>query len=94
MREVHNGFRHNPLVGEYLARMGAVPRLPYSEMVEIAERIKAGGPDAESARETFITANLRLVISIAKLYEGRGVDLLDFIQEGNLGLIKAVEKFD
>ncbi|MHC1785483.1 MAG: RNA polymerase sigma factor RpoD [Christensenellales bacterium] len=75
----------------YLKEIGKVPLLTADKEVEIAKRMEAG--DAEAKRE-LAEANLRLVVSIAKRYVGRGMLFLDLIQEGNLGLIKAVEKFD
>lgn len=75
----------------YLKEMGKVPLLTADEEIEIARRVENGD---ESAREKLAEANLRLVVSIAKRYVGRGMLFLDLIQEGNLGLIKAVEKFD
>ena len=75
----------------YLKEIGRVPLLTAEEEVEIAKRIEMG--DEEAKRE-LAEANLRLVVSIAKRYVGRGMHFLDLIQEGNLGLIKAVEKFD
>ena len=75
----------------YLKEIGTVPLLTADEEMELAKR-KAQGD--ESAKERLIEANLRLVVSIAKRYLGRGMQFLDLIQEGNLGLIKAVEKFD
>jgi RNA polymerase primary sigma factor len=75
----------------YLQDIGKIPLLTREEEVELAQRIQQG--DVE-AREHLITANLRLVVSIAKKYIGRGLSILDLIQEGNLGLMKAVEKFD
>lgn len=75
----------------YLKEMGKISLLTADEEVEIATRIANGD---ESAREKLAEANLRLVVSIAKRYVGRGMLFLDLIQEGNLGLIKAVEKFD
>ena len=75
----------------YLREIGKVPLLTSEEEVSLAKRIERG--DVE-ARQRLIKANLRLVVSIAKRYIGRGLDLLDLIQEGNTGLIRAVEKFD
>ncbi|MFH1468722.1 MAG: sigma-70 family RNA polymerase sigma factor [Pseudomonadota bacterium] len=84
----------NILLNKYLKNMGAIPLLSREDEVEVARRIEAGGPDAELAKQALINANLRLVVSIAKQYSYRGMPLADLIQEGNLGLIKATEKFD
>ncbi len=78
----------------YLKEIGKVPLLTADEEVELAKRMEAGGPDGELAKQKLCEANLRLVVSIAKKYVGRGMLFLDLIQEGNLGLIKAVDKFD
>lgn len=75
----------------YLKEIGRVPLLTAEEEIELAERMALGDP---KARKRLSEANLRLVVSIAKRYVGRGMQFLDLIQEGNLGLIKAVEKFD
>jgi RNA polymerase primary sigma factor len=75
----------------YLKEIGRVPLLKAEEEVELAKRIQAGD---EQAKNELAEANLRLVVSIAKRYVGRGMLFLDLIQEGNLGLLKAVEKFD
>ncbi|MBQ8379154.1 MAG: RNA polymerase sigma factor RpoD [Oscillospiraceae bacterium] len=75
----------------YLKEIGRVPLLTAEEEIELAERMAQGDP---KARKRLYEANLRLVVSIAKRYVGRGMQFLDLIQEGNLGLIKAVEKFD
>ena len=75
----------------YLKEIGKIPLITAGEDLELAKRIEAG--DEEAARR-LAEANLRLVVSIAKRYAGRGMQLLDLIQEGNLGLMKAVEKFD
>ena len=75
----------------YLREIVRIPLLTYEEEAELAERILQ---DDEEAREKLCQANLRLVVSIAKKYVGRGMLFLDLIQEGNMGLIKAVEKFD
>ncbi|NLJ97293.1 MAG: RNA polymerase sigma factor RpoD [Clostridiales bacterium] len=75
----------------YLKEIGKVPLLTAEEEVDLAQRMEEGD---EEARKHLAEANLRLVVSIAKRYVGRGMLFLDLIQEGNLGLIKAVEKFD
>jgi len=75
----------------YLKEIGRVPLLTAEEEVELAKRIEQGD---EEAKRRLAEANLRLVVSIAKRYVGRGMLFLDLIQEGNLGLLKAVEKFD
>ena len=75
----------------YLKEIGRVPLLTAEEEIELAQRMAEGDPNA---RKRLAEANLRLVVSIAKRYVGRGMQFLDLIQEGNLGLIKAVEKFD
>ena len=78
----------------YLKEIGRVPLLSPDEEVQLALAIQNGGPEGERAKQRLSEANLRLVVSIAKRYVGRGMQFLDLIQEGNLGLIKAVEKFD
>ena len=75
----------------YLKEIGKVPLLSADEEIELAQRMETGDQDA---KKRLAEANLRLVVSIAKRYVGRGMLFLDLIQEGNLGLIKAVEKFD
>ena len=75
----------------YLREIGKIPLLTPEEEIELAKRIEDGD---EEAKRKLIEANLRLVVSIAKKYIGRGLSFLDLIQEGNLGLIRAVEKFD
>ncbi len=75
----------------YLKEIGRVPLLTPEEEIELAQRMAQGDP---YAKKRLSEANLRLVVSIAKRYVGRGMQFLDLIQEGNLGLIKAVEKFD
>ncbi len=81
----------NDSVKQYLKEIGRVPLLKPKEETELAKRIVAGD---KRAKDQLINANLRLVVSIAKHYIGRGMQFLDLISEGNLGLIKAVEKFD
>ena len=85
------GINIDDPVKVYLKEIGRVPLLSPDEEVELATRMDAGDPNA---RKRLSEANLRLVVSIAKRYVGRGMQFLDLIQEGNLGLIKAVEKFD
>ncbi len=84
----------NVLLNKYLKNMGSIPLLSRADEIEVARRIEEGGPDAPLAKQALINANLRLVVSIAKQYAYRGMPLPDLIQEGNLGLIKATEKFD
>ena len=78
----------------YLKEIGKVPLLSAEEEIELAKKLEEGGEEGEAAKKKLAEANLRLVVSIAKRYVGRGMLFLDLIQEGNLGLIKAVEKFD
>ena len=86
-----DGVTSDDPVKVYLKEIGRVPLLTNEEEIELAERMMAGDP---VAKQRLSEANLRLVVSIAKRYVGRGMQFLDLIQEGNLGLIKAVEKFD
>jgi RNA polymerase primary sigma factor len=88
---VPEGIAIDDPVRMYLKEIGKVPLLTSDEEVSLAKRIEAGD---EYAKKLLAEANLRLVVSIAKRYVGRGMLFLDLIQEGNLGLIKAVEKFD
>ncbi|HEV2655159.1 MAG TPA: sigma-70 family RNA polymerase sigma factor [Ktedonobacteraceae bacterium] len=75
----------------YLREIGRVPMITHEREIELAKRIESGDRDA---MKQFILANLRLVVSIAKRYVGRGLTLLDLIQEGNIGLIRAVQRYD
>ncbi|MGL4953238.1 MAG: sigma-70 family RNA polymerase sigma factor, partial [Culicoidibacterales bacterium] len=89
------GIRINDPVRMYLKEIGRVDLLTQAEEVELAQIIAGEDPfRAEIAKQRLAEANLRLVVSIAKRYVGRGMLFLDLIQEGNMGLIKAVEKFD
>ena len=88
---VPDGISIEDPVRMYLKEIGKVPLLSAEEEVELARRMADGDEDA---KKRLAEANLRLVVSIAKRYVGRGMLFLDLIQEGNLGLIKAVEKFD
>ena len=91
---VPEGISIDDPVRMYLKEIGKVPLLTADEEIEIAKKMLEGGEEAEAAKKKLAEANLRLVVSIAKRYVGRGMLFLDLIQEGNLGLIKAVEKFD
>ena len=88
---VPEGIGVDDPVRMYLKEIGKVPLLSPDEEIELAKKIELGD---EEAKKKLAESNLRLVVSIAKRYVGRGMQLLDLIQEGNLGLIKAVEKFD
>ena len=88
---VPDGVSIEDPVRMYLKEIGKVPLLSAEEEIELAQRMENGD---EEAKKKLAEANLRLVVSIAKRYVGRGMLFLDLIQEGNLGLIKAVEKFD
>ena len=88
---VPEGIGVDDPVRMYLKEIGKVPLLSPDEEIELAKKIELGD---EEAKKKLAESNLRLVVSIAKRYAGRGMQLLDLIQEGNLGLIKAVEKFD
>ena len=88
---IPKGVAMDDPVRMYLKEIGKVPLLTADEEIELARRMEAGD---ESAKKRLCEANLRLVVSIAKRYVGRGMLFLDLIQEGNLGLIKAVDKFD
>ena len=88
---VPEGISIDDPVRMYLKEIGKVPLLSAEEEIELAKRMEEGDADA---KHRLCEANLRLVVSIAKRYVGRGMLFLDLIQEGNLGLIKAVEKFD
>ena len=90
-RSVPEGVSIEDPVRMYLKEIGNVPLLSTEEEVALAQRVEAGD---ESAKKQLIEANLRLVVSIAKKYVGRGMPFLDLIQEGNMGLMKAVDKFD
>lgn len=88
---IDDNIRMDDPVRMYLKEIGKIPLLTQEQEQDIAQRMAEG---SEQARKEMTEANLRLVVSIAKRYLGRGMQLLDLIQEGNLGLLKAVEKFD
>ena len=89
--ENFDGINIDDPVRMYLREIGRIPLLTYDQELELAERVLKGD---EEAKQILAESNLRLVVSIAKKYVGRGMLFLDLIQEGNMGLIKAVEKFD
>ncbi len=89
--DILKGINIDDPVRMYLKEIGKVPLLSGSEEIKLAKRMENGD---DEAKKRLAEANLRLVVSIAKRYVGRGMQFLDLIQEGNLGLIKAVEKFD
>ncbi len=91
LENLDSGLSIDDPVRMYLKEIGKVPLLSADEEIELAKRMELGD---EEAKKKLAEANLRLVVSIAKRYVGRGMLFLDLIQEGNLGLIKAVEKFD
>ena len=91
LSELENNINIEDHVRMYLKEIGKVPLLTSEEEIELAKRMEEGD---EEAKARLAEANLRLVVSIAKRYVGRGMQLLDLIQEGNLGLMKAVKKFD
>lgn len=81
-------------VGAYLRKLRKYPRLTAAQEIELAHQIRSGdNKESGRARERFILANLRLVVGIAKRYSGRGLSLEELIQEGNIGLLKAVDRF-
>jgi len=92
--EVSKGLASDDPVRMYLREIGRIPLLSADQEIELARRIEMGGSDGAVAKRKLVQANLRLVVSIAKKYVGRGMLFLDLIQEGNLGLIRAAEKFD
>jgi len=93
-RQVSTGLSSDDPVRMYLREIGRIPLLNAQQEIELARRIEAGGAEGAIAKRKLTQANLRLVVSIAKKYVGRGLLFLDLIQEGNLGLIRAAEKFD
>lgn len=81
------------VINDYLNNLQTYPQLKHPEVVELFQRYEAGGNAADRARNKLIECNLRLVVSIAKQYKGHNIPLEDLIQEGNIGLMKAVERF-
>ena len=91
-QEDYKSITADDSVKMYLQQIGKIPLLSFEDELEVARQIKEN--HSQKAREVLINANLRLVVSIAKKYIGRGLSFLDLIQGGNLGLMKAAEKFD
>lgn len=81
------------VVSDYLTDLRTFPQLPHPEVVELFKQYEKGGPLADKARRRLIECNLRLVVSIAKQYRGHNLPIEDLMQEGNIGLMKAVERF-
>ena len=94
LEEIVTNVRIDDPVRMYLKEIGRFPLLTFDEETRLAEVIIEGGEGGEMAKQMLAEANLRLVVSIAKRYSGRGMQFLDLIQEGNMGLMKAVDKFD
>ena len=94
IEEIVTNVRIDDPVRMYLKEIGRFPLLTFDEETTLAEAIVEGGEGGEMAKQMLAEANLRLVVSIAKRYSGRGMQFLDLIQEGNMGLMKAVDKFD
>ena len=86
--------RSSAALDKYLVEIGRAPLISIDEEIELAQKIKKGGRDGERAKEKLVTANLRFVVSVAKQYQHQGLSLTDLIDEGNIGLVKAAEKFD
>ncbi|MFV0555603.1 MAG: RNA polymerase sigma factor RpoD [Lactovum sp.] len=94
LENIVNKARIDDPVRMYLKEIGQFNLIPLEEETKLAEAIIDGGEAGEIAKQMLAEANLRLVVSIAKRYSGRGMQFLDLIQEGNMGLMKAVDKFD
>lgn len=94
IQTLQGGLTDGDPIRMYLREIGTIPLLKADQEIELARKIEMGGAEGAVAKRQLVQANLRLVVSIAKRYAGRGMQLLDLIQEGNLGLIRAAEKFD
>ena len=86
--------RSSEALDKYLVEIGREPMITVDEEIELAQEIHKGGKKGERAKEKLIKANLRFVVSVAKQYQHQGLSLTDLIDEGNIGLVKAAEKFD
>ena len=86
--------RSSEALDKYLVEIGRVPMITVDEEIELAQAIRNGGKEGERAKEKLVKANRRFVVSVAKQYQHQGLGLTDLIDEGNIGLVKAAEKFD
>ena len=86
--------RSSEALDKYLVEIGRVPMISVDEEIELAQAIRRGGREGERAKDKLVKANLRFVVSVAKQYQHQGLSLTDLIDEGNIGLVKAAEKFD
>ena len=86
--------RNSEALDKYLVEIGRAPMVSIEEEIELAQNIKKGGRAGERAKNKLVEANLRFVVSVAKQYQHQGLTLTDLIDEGNIGLIKAAERFD
>ena len=86
--------RSSEALDKYLVEIGREPLVSIEEEIELAQAIRKGGSEGERAKEKLVKANLRFVVSVAKQYQHQGLSLTDLIDEGNIGLVKAAEKFD
>ncbi len=86
--------RTSEALDKYLVEIGRAPLISIDEEIELAQKIRKGGEEGERAKDKLVTANLRFVVSVAKQYQHQGLGLTDLIDEGNIGLIKAAQKFD
>lgn len=86
--------RNSEALDRYLTEIGRLPMVTVDEETELARKIRKGGPEGERAKARLVNANLRFVVSVAKQYQHQGLGLIDLVEEGNIGLVKAAEKFD
>lgn len=86
--------RSSESLDKYLVEIGRVPMISIEEEIELAQKIRKGSRAGERAKEKLVNANLRFVVSVAKQYQHQGLSLTDLIDEGNIGLVRAAEKFD
>ena len=86
--------RNSESLDRYLAEIAREPMLTPEEEAALAQKIHLGGKEGQKARDRLVNSNLRFVVSVAKQYQHQGISLVDLINEGNIGLVKAAEKFD